>query len=1209
MPDTKNTNTPTIDWGKVPISGTVGQLGHTGAIASAFGNTDFGESKYDSDTLPSQYIKSGEYEKLRGERQDWGAETANAIGGGIAKIPFSVIGNVASILDFEDYVNSDKEVGNSITAWAEEVKGDIEKATKIYKSNDNTLGSREWWMNNGKGLIDSAGGFVLTGAGLGKGVQLLSELSKGSKVIQGIGTVTNAAMLNQAESVPIAMKVFQDAKSMGLSDQDAADAAAYSININRINIPLNLTSAFAFLRPVAATRQIAKDFSRKEVVGNILKEGSQEYLEENINMIAEKEALKKAALGNEYAYNFDNTVNDIFSREGFETGIVGFVGGIAQTAGTDLIGHLQKDAPSYDIDGNVRVDEQGQLIKVSRSQSQRERFVAQQKSLNNIEMLAKQEGVSTIKETLDKVKVTSELLNNIQIASINNDTDTVDKLKNQLLVNQSLDAFKNGTAEQLIDVYKSIQRDPQSKDKLGDDFHLKAQEAVKEIESLEKVYQKHQNLPQVDEVFQNRADYFYNLKEADKIKKELYQVQLEQSRELEVTGYTDPKKIETLVSTQELKGIIGKLEKVKANVLNLNEDFLKIISPEYTEEIVKQKEPVKTDEKTQKEPVGDSTTSTSDTSGDNVSTSSNTDLDIALAKIDEGEQKALDKASFEGKSEEALNKIRDKFEAKRQEAKVKHGKPVQTVDGFVERIKAGEKLESAEDLQFYENNKEEIEKKLKDDTTDVVDTDSDQVLDEDVKEFVPYNPKFDLQGKISNETYRTIAGRDEDKGANEIRYFRYLSNNTIPAGAKLRIVTRKNSPVLYNQILSTDPTASEFEKNNPKHDSTKNGIVTVLVDKDGSPILADQTGKVVDKGDANNYIVSRIPKNDTTKKHRAEILAQIESVYVAVTGISKGIDVREKTETGERAFNPALGHLTTSINPNTPEGSGLLEIAKISATGDKNVVLKNGQVGKAGRLYGFLKGDAFDMIPRRLTPNESILVTELLAQRIGIVEKTVESPSAELDKLIYFGVPKDGPKNTTLGIREGKLYIGTQVFTFEEFKTSQEAHEALNKVLEAKYVNINAKIALTDEYQEPILNQNTGTIEYKTWNSYQEYLLSNEGGRLPLFGIDLPALGEPRFRNYYMMYNPSITTSDIKVTSTEVKPEVINPVSTDIKDNTKDYTSDLDTKDKKSTFTDSKTKEDKIKEVFKRKPGSRKINLNDKTITGDDVAERKKDCE
>lgn len=609
MPD-NNKKIALSDWSNIEPEGSADKLGYTGAVATAFGNTDFGETRYDEDTLPSQHIKDKKYEALRGEKQGWGAELANAIGGGIAKIPFSVIGNTASMLDFEDYYNTDKEVGNAITAWAEEAKGNIEDATKIYKSNDNTLGSREWWMNNGKGLIDSAGGFILTGGALGKGIQLLSNLTKGSEIIQGIGTVTNAAMLNQAESIPMAMGVYQksyDIESAKYakqledgtiskeevdqkSKQAASDAAAYSININRLNIPLNLTSVGAFLRPIQLTRQVAKDVSKKEILAKLLSEGSQEYLEEDINNIAENEALRKAKDGNNYTYNFNNTVKDVFSKEGFEAGIIGFLGGIVQTGGTDLLSSLQKDSPSYDIEGNVRTNEDGSPVLVNTHQSQKERFKAQQKSLNNIELLSKTEGVPTVKETLNKIKDTATILNDIQEASINNNEYKVEDLQNDLLINQATDAFKNGTTEQLINTYKSINQDPTSKDKFGKDYQTKSHEAIKQIEDLEKVYNDHNSLPQVSDIVANRAKYSFNLNQADAIKQEILKSQVNQQRELEITGFTTPEQISTLSSTKDLQNLQSKFDEIKNNVISLNDNYNEILSDKYTQKVIKDKQ-------------------------------------------------------------------------------------------------------------------------------------------------------------------------------------------------------------------------------------------------------------------------------------------------------------------------------------------------------------------------------------------------------------------------------------------------------------------------------------------------------------------------------------------------------------------------------------------------------------------------------------------
>jgi len=589
-------------------TGTMDTFGKTGFISASFGNTDYGDSKYDIGDLSSEFILNNSYEQLRGERQGWGAELANAIGGGLAKIPLTVIGNVGSMLDFEDYANQDQEVGNWLTSWAEEVKGDIEGATKIYKSNENSLSSREWWLNNAKGLIDSAGAFALSGGALGKGVQILSNLMKGSEVIQGIGTVTNAAMLNQAESIPMAMNVYQKAIDLGKSEQEAADAAAYSIAINRINIPLNLTSAAAFLRPISATRQIVKDVNKKQVIGKLLSEGVQEYSEENINMIAEKEALRSAQEGNNYTYNFDNTVKDILSKEGFETGLIGFIGGVAQTGLTDAINILQKDSPSYNEDGNIRLNDNGSPVLVNTYKSQKERFKAQQNSLKNIELLSKTESLPTVQETLNNVKTTAIILNDIQEAIINNDNSKVESLKNDLLINQAISAFKNGTTDKLIQMYESLAKDPSSKDKFGQEYHAKTQEAIKQIEDLEKTYEQHSSLPQVGEIVANKAKFDFNLKQAEALQTEISKAQQNQQKEIQITGFTTPKQISSLSSTKDLQLLQVKAESIKDNIINLNNEYNTLTSPKYTKEASVRKEAQKVSEVTKvedafKEPV------------------------------------------------------------------------------------------------------------------------------------------------------------------------------------------------------------------------------------------------------------------------------------------------------------------------------------------------------------------------------------------------------------------------------------------------------------------------------------------------------------------------------------------------------------------------------------------------------------------------------
>ena len=560
---------------------------------------EYGKSQYD-ENIPLDLLKTRSLENIRGEKQGWADEATNALIGGLAKIPLTVIGNVGSILDIEDYANRDNEVGNWLTNWAENVKQGIEDETKIYKSNDNSLSSREWWLNSGKGLIDSAGGFVFTGGILGKGIQLLSNLArtqKGAQIINAIGGITNAVALNQAESIPSAMNVYQKAYDIEFNrlqkDIDeglitdleaeeqakikAADAAAYSIAINRVNIPLNLTSAFAFLRSPKLTREIAKQVSKKDAVNKVLSEGTQEYIEENVNNIAENEALRKAKQGKNYSYNFNNTLNDVFSKQGFESGLIGFIGGAVQTAGTELVEDLKKDSPSYDNKGNIIRDETGLPILVSRTQSKNERFLAQKESLKRIENLAKSEGIPTVKEILNKTNKISNILNDIQIESINKNFDKVDDLKNDLLIEQSLDAFKNGTTENLINLYKSIANDPTSKEKLGEDYQ-NINKAISKIEEFEKIYQKYENSPKSEELFRNRVDYKNTLDKIEYLKTLQSKADFENKRELEITGFNSEELKESLETTKELKLVNNKIKEEVGKLIDLNNNFKNILS-------------------------------------------------------------------------------------------------------------------------------------------------------------------------------------------------------------------------------------------------------------------------------------------------------------------------------------------------------------------------------------------------------------------------------------------------------------------------------------------------------------------------------------------------------------------------------------------------------------------------------------------------------
>lgn len=176
--------------------------------------------------------------------------------------------------------------------------------------------------------------------------------------------LTNAYLLNKAEGVGLAIDTYQsvkektftdlkskqkesgltDAQIVTASEKEAANAAAFAYSYNKANILLNITSAFAFVKPgVAAFRQnLVKTGMRNTLLG-VGREAAQEYGEETINFLAQKRAEQGDAnlsFSDQLMSTIDNTLGDMTSAEGFEAGFWGAMGGMAQTGFTKAGHHI-----------------------------------------------------------------------------------------------------------------------------------------------------------------------------------------------------------------------------------------------------------------------------------------------------------------------------------------------------------------------------------------------------------------------------------------------------------------------------------------------------------------------------------------------------------------------------------------------------------------------------------------------------------------------------------------------------------------------------------------------------------------------------------------------------------------------------------------------------------------------------------------------------
>ena len=313
-------------------------------------------------TLKGRAYDVGELQQMRFENQSLGQEVGHAFARiGTNVIP-QIIGGFASMLDIPGYFDAEHAANNELVNWAANVKEKVDQDWfPIYtdpKGGPMDIDSSAWWFANGSGLVESVLAFGAQGAGIGKavswGLKGLGAVTRGkdlaryvfgaakgaerSKTLLGAAeTLTTATMLNQAEAVMEASQVYKDIYEKGIranlspeqAKKQAANGAATTMNLNRVNILLNLTSAKAFLTPIKSSRRVLEAGGFGRAVGELVKEGSQEALEETINFIASKTGMavgegkhKRNNIGDDFVAAMQH-VKDANSMEGMEAAFLG----------------------------------------------------------------------------------------------------------------------------------------------------------------------------------------------------------------------------------------------------------------------------------------------------------------------------------------------------------------------------------------------------------------------------------------------------------------------------------------------------------------------------------------------------------------------------------------------------------------------------------------------------------------------------------------------------------------------------------------------------------------------------------------------------------------------------------------------------------------------------------------------------------------------
>ena len=478
-------------------------------------------------TLRGGNMSLEEMNQMRFENQTLGQEVGHALGRVGVNILPQILSGYASMVDIPGYFDAEHAANNTIVNWADSLKKDVdENMFPIYTDpNGDTmdLTSSAWWASRGSGLVESVGSFLAQGAGMGKALNIIGEgigtFTKGAKLLstiekipgvksgadvmtrlgQGTKGLAGAIALNQSEAVIEATQVYkqtyEDGLKANLNEQEAreraANAAATTMNLNRINILLNLSSASAFLTPLKTTRNLLKEVTTAGTIAHIGKEMGQEAAEELINHVASQAGI---AEGKKKEYTLNDAFKDMGSMQGIEAAFLGAIGGMAQTTGTNLL-------QATTFGPGATTDENGN--KISKRAWQNQQYQKQQEVINDL----KSKGVK-INEALKNVKDSAVYYNELSEAIKSGDTTKAKELMDNAFETQVLKAAESGTAGVLEELYQAEAR--RDVNEVGEEYIQNAKDAVKNLRQLEGIYNNYSNYTNVQDIFYNRANAMRN---------------------------------------------------------------------------------------------------------------------------------------------------------------------------------------------------------------------------------------------------------------------------------------------------------------------------------------------------------------------------------------------------------------------------------------------------------------------------------------------------------------------------------------------------------------------------------------------------------------------------------------------------------------------------------------------------------------------------
>lgn len=509
---------------------------------------------------------------------------ANGVAQTLGAAPFRIMAAAGEMLDIPDYFNGsdfDKtfgdgkdEYGNFFSNWIREnAVNPIEKATEVYKYDDVSLlgtspADPKWWNNFSADLVSIAGSATeFAGAGFGVGaliskglrtagmITTLGKSLNGQKVTTGLERLLTATATNQAEALGSAADVHQrvykkaiaEGETLGTAEKKASIAAATTMNLNRINIALNLTSVGIFGRGMFGTRAEAAE---KLATGwDYAKEAGQEFLEEINNFTAEKIGEQAAENGKEIGFaesfgadSFKQRWDSIMAnpQQALEAGVLGAIGGAGQTAATTALASSKilagvegatgstsfgkwtgkvfgEDVVVFDEKGNAKEKPRGEngefngyeTERVTKAEANKRRYDRQQTLSKEYENIFSKENSKGLWDTFQSTERQQSLYIELNEAKKKGDITRYNQLRETMLQERAYEAFETGTAGTLIGAMESEANRQFSEQEIIDrglppDYKKNLQEGIAMVKELEKEY--------IESKMYNDSELIYNTK-------------------------------------------------------------------------------------------------------------------------------------------------------------------------------------------------------------------------------------------------------------------------------------------------------------------------------------------------------------------------------------------------------------------------------------------------------------------------------------------------------------------------------------------------------------------------------------------------------------------------------------------------------------------------------------------------------------------------